>query len=376
MDGAGATPRTLRELNAQTVLAALVRQGRASSRAELARITGMAKPTVGHALETLLRAGLVHEVSPPGQLHYGAVYFGPSDGVGHVLVVDIGMRYLRAGLADLGGRMVARCDLPLPDTRPATVLERLSTARDQLTIGVDLAACVVGVPGVVEPDTGVIRLAGPPDLENFPIRDAVRQLVDSPIQIENDVNLAALGEQWRGAGRGVTDFAFLSIGSGVGAGLVLNGRLHRGFRGAAGEIDVPGLGGTPAPRSAAADAFASLTTRRLGTPVEPAEVFARAGAGDVKATEVVDEEASRIAAAIAPIAMVADVELVVLGGGIGLNAVHLLQPVRDALTASVPFPPRIEIAQLGDAAVLTGAVAIGTSTARPLVIADRLRAAS
>jgi DNA-binding transcriptional ArsR family regulator len=95
MDGAGATPRTLRELNAQTVLAALVRQGRASSRAELARITGMAKPTVGHALETLLRAGLVHEVSPPGQLHYGAVYFGPSDGVGHVLVVDIGMRYLR-----------------------------------------------------------------------------------------------------------------------------------------------------------------------------------------------------------------------------------------------------------------------------------------
>src|SRR3954451_3445088 len=200
MDGAGATPRTLRELNAQTVLAALVRQGRASSRAELARITGMAKPTVGHALETLLRAGLVHEVSPPGQLHYGAVYFGPSDGVGHVLVVDIGMRYLRAGLADLGGRMVARCDLPLPDTRPATVLERLSAARDQLTTGVDLAACVVGGPGVVDPDTGVIRLAGPPDLENFPIRDAVRQLVDSPIQIENDVNLAALGEQWRGAG--------------------------------------------------------------------------------------------------------------------------------------------------------------------------------
>src|SRR4051794_15957628 len=197
MDGVGATPRTLRELNAQTVLAALVGQGRASSRAELARITGMAKPTVGHALETLLRAGLVGEGSPPGHLHYGAVYFEPADNVGHVLAVDIGMRYVRAALADLGGRMVDRCDLPLPDISPETVLGLVSAARDRIAAGIDLVACVVGVPGVVEPDTGVIRLAGPGELEGFPILDAIRTLVDCPIQVENDVNLAALGEQWR-----------------------------------------------------------------------------------------------------------------------------------------------------------------------------------
>jgi predicted NBD/HSP70 family sugar kinase len=372
--GSGATPRTLRELNAQTVLAALVAE-HPTSRAELARVTGMGKPTVGHALEMLLAAGLVRQVSPPGERHFGAVYFEPADSIGHVLAVDIGGRFVRAAVADLAGTMVVRRDLRLPDSRPQTVLELVARARDEVATGVDLVGCVVGVPGAVQPRTGTIHLAGPPELEGFPIVAAVGELVDCPVQAENDVNLAALGERWRGAGRGVDDFAFLFVGTGVGAGLVLRGELHRGFRGAAGEIDLPGPGGTPAPRSPAADAFTALAERVLGRPATPEEVFAAAGAGDPVAGSLINEEVSRIAAHIAPLALVLDVELVVLGGGIGLGAAHLLRPVRDAVSALVPYPPRIEVAQLGDAAVLAGAVAVGVTTARPAVIAARLRAA-
>src|SRR5262249_30870213 len=188
----------------------------------------------------------------------------------------------------------------------------LAKARDQLSPGVNVVGCVVGVPGVVEPRTGTIRLSSPPELEGYPIVTAVGTMLDCPVQVENDVNLAALGEQWRGAGRGVDDFAFLSVGTGVGAGLVLRGQLHRGFRGAAGEIDLPGPGGAPAPRSPAADAFTVLATERTGRPVTPEEVFAAAVGGDPVAGELINEEVTRIAARIAPIAAVADVELVVL----------------------------------------------------------------
>src|SRR5207302_3417584 len=98
--------------------------------------------------------------------------------------------------------------------------------------------CVVGVPGVVEVSTGRISLAtNVPRLEDHPFDTELTDLLGLPVTLENDINLAALGERWRGIARGVDDFAFLSVGTGMGAGIVLRGELHRGHHGAAGEID-------------------------------------------------------------------------------------------------------------------------------------------
>ena len=98
-------------------------------------------------------------------------------------------------------------------------------------------------PGVVEGSNGVVRLAeNVPGLEGMPFADELRERLDLPVVLENDINLAAVGERWRGAARGVDDFVFLSVGTGMGAGLVLGGELHRGRHGAAGEIDFA-LGG-------------------------------------------------------------------------------------------------------------------------------------
>jgi predicted NBD/HSP70 family sugar kinase len=193
------------------------------------------------------------------------------------------------------------------------------------------------------------------------------------VTLENDINLAALGEQWRGVARGVSDFAFMSVGTGLGVGVVLRGELHRGHRGAAGEVDYAhgGLDVDVDPCASAVSAFATRLTGRAQQDV-PA-IFAAARGGDAVARAVVDEVARRIALHVVPIAAVADVELVVLGGGVGANGDLLLEPVRALLREWVPYPPRVEVSNLGEAAVLTGALAVGLRAARENVFANRVR---
>jgi predicted NBD/HSP70 family sugar kinase len=165
-------------------------------------------------------------------------------------------------------------------------------------------------------------------LEELDVAAELADVLGVSVVVENDVNLAALGEQWRGVGRGVDDFVFLSVGTGLGAGLVLGGELHRGHHGAAGEIDYA-LGGVDgAAMDPAAPAVSQFATRlasegRLATALSPPydvpTIFGAARARDPLAQAVVQEEARRIALQVAPIAAVADVGLVVLGGGIGAN---------------------------------------------------------
>jgi predicted NBD/HSP70 family sugar kinase len=204
------------------------------------------------------------------------------------------------------------------------------------------------------------------------------------VTVENDVNLAALGEQWRGVGRGVDDFVFLSVGTGLGAGLVLRGELHRGHHGAAGEVDYA-LGGDLErendPAATGVSAYAARLAAEcrhptaLGPPFDVRAIFGAARAGDELARAVVAEEAERIAAHIVPIAAVVDVALVVLGGGIGANGDLLLEPIRALLAERCPYPPRVEVSSLGDAAVLTGALAIGLRAALDNVFVNRVRTA-
>jgi predicted NBD/HSP70 family sugar kinase len=190
------------------------------------------------------------------------------------------------------------------------------------------------------------------------------------VTLENDVNLAALGEGRQGVARGVADFMFLSIGTGLGAGLVLRGELQRGHHGAAGELDYIAVG-LDEEIDPCASALSALAERTLpGPPYEARAVFAAARAGDRLAREVVHEEARRIALHIAPVAAVVDVELVVLGGGIGTNS-ELLTYIRPLLEQWLPYPPRVEISSLGENAVLMGAIAVGLHAALDAVFHNR-----
>jgi predicted NBD/HSP70 family sugar kinase len=362
---ARAVPGLLKRLNEREVLET-IRAGAPISRAEISRRAGISKPTVSLALQSLLQSGLVREAERgPDGPGYGAVYFEPVPEAALVLGLDLGARFVRGAICDLVGQVRARQDVELGVADAAGAVEAISRLRATLleTAGLDaelVDGVVVGVPGVVEPETGVLRLAeNVADLEGRRFADELQDALDLPVTLENDVNLAALGEQWQGVARGVDDFVFLSVGTGMGAGVVLGGELHRGRHGAAGEIDfaLAGLGLEVDPSAPQVEALAEgLADARA--------VFEAARGGDDTACTVVEEVARRIALHIAAVAAVADVSLVVLGGGIGTNGDLLLRPVGGLLDEWLPYPPRVEVSTLGEAAILTGALAVGLASAR------------
>ena len=368
-----ATPPLLKHLNERTVLET-IRALAPISRAEISRRAGISKPTVSLALQSLLAAGLVREAhrGPDGP-SYGAVFFEPVADAAFVLGLDLGARFLRGALADLAGETRARQDVELRGADADGALEAIASLYDSLAHGIPLDGVVLGVPGVVERNTGELRLTTPniAGLEGRAFGDEVQERLGVAVTVENDVNLAAVGERWAGVGRGVDDFAFLSVGTGMGMGLVLGGELHRGNHGAAGEVDWA-LAGSSEDVDPSADGVAQLAADAgLAPPFDAREVFAAARRGDQPARAVVEEVARRIAAHIAAISAVADPALVVLGGGLGANGDLLLEPVRALLREWMPYPPRVEISSLGEAAVLTGALATGLQSALDNVFENR-----
>jgi predicted NBD/HSP70 family sugar kinase/DNA-binding CsgD family transcriptional regulator len=383
---ARATPPLLKHLNERTVLE-LIRAGAPISRAEISRRAGISKPTVSIALRSLLEAGLVREASRgPDGPSYGALFFEPVPDAAFVLGLDLGARFLRGAVCDLAGEIRARQDVELRGADADGALRAIVALHHSLVDAAALPAelvdgVVLGVPGVVESGNGSLRLTTPniPGLEGRALGGELRDRLATSVTLENDVNLAALGERWLGIARGVEDFAFLSIGTGMGMGLVLGGELHRGHHGAAGEVDWAHAG-IAEDVDPSADGVAELTTRLVadGTlettvvpPYDTRAIFAAARGRDPLAGAVAEEVARRIAAHIAPIASVADVALIVLGGGLGTNGDLLLEPVRAHLEEWVPYPPRVEISSLGEAAVLMGALAVGLQSALDNVFVNR-----
>jgi predicted NBD/HSP70 family sugar kinase len=370
-----ATPPLLKDLNERTVLEA-IRASAPISRAEISRRVGISKPTVSLALQSLLQAGLVRETAHDGAgPSYGATFFEPEPEAAFVVGLDLGARFVRGAVCDVRGELRARQDVELAEPTRAASAAAIEGLLASLLDASGVAAervdgVVLGVPGAVQGSAIhlALNVAG---LEDGDFGGELSQRLGLPVSIENDINLAALGERWRGVARGVDDFVFISIGTGLGAGLVLRGELHRGHTGAAGELDYLRVGMTEDidPCAGALTSYA----RELGAPAphDPRSVFAAARAGDPVARQVVTEEARRIALHLAPIAAVTDVGLVVLGGGIGANGDLLFAGIRERLAGWLPSPPRIEVSSLGDAAVLTGALAVGLHAARENVFVNR-----
>ena len=307
-----------------------------------------------------------------------------------MLGLDLGARFLRGAICDLHGDVRARQDVELPgadadacSTAIGRAARRAARARPacrrELIDGV-----VVGVPGVV--GRGRDACGSPtnvPGLEGRAFGAELEARLGLPVTLENDINLAALGEQWRGVARGVDDFVFLSVGTGLGAGLVLARRAApRAATAPPGEIDFA-RGRARRGRSTRARAAVvrrwrpqlagAAPARALAPPYDARAIFAAARGGDAVAQRGRRRGGAADRAAHRPVAAVADVALVVLGGGIGANGDLLLDPVRALLADWLPYPPRVEVSSLGEAAVLTGALAVGLRAALDNVFANRAR---
>jgi len=335
-------------------------------------------------LRSLLEDGLVRETEhDPDRPHYGAVYYEADPEAALVLGVDFGSRAVRTALCDLSGEVRARVEMrsrgSVEERIEALAGTRRSLLRTSRLAPDLLEAAVVALPAVVSP-AGTVSSPDLPGLEAADLREQLERALHVPVTLENDVNLAALGEQRQGVARDVNDFAFLLVGAGLGAAVVLGGTLHRGRNGAAGELDAirEGSSDDADPCAAAISEYASDLAVGKQTSLEPPyeahEIFAAARAGDEVAAAVVEETGRRIALHILPLAATLDLPLVVLGGSIGGNA-DLLEPVRLRLEEWLPFPaPRVEVSALGEAAVLEGALAAGVDATLERVFVRRARA--
>ncbi|MFG1647173.1 ROK family protein [Amycolatopsis sp. NPDC049252] len=383
----------MRALNQRLVLERLRAHGEAT-RPQIATGTGLSKPTVGQALLDLEQHGLVRatgrSLAGPGR---AAVVYQAAPDAGHVVGVDIGRRAIRIAVADLDGSIVARLDEP-NRCRSASALVRTvseSVERAVSSAGLnphEVVSTVVGTPGVPDPAAGTVHRA--PNLPGWERRGLLHELVaalagaGSDVVVENDANLCAVGEHALGAALGVDVLVCLTVGTGIGMGLLVNGRLFRGAHGAAGEIadlpfgPLPRSGGTDAHRpgpmetAAAGQAVVAAAHERGLTKARSAkDVFRLARQGDERALRVVEDEAEKLAYVVSAVTAVLDPRLIVLGGGIGGNADLLAEPMRRALAATVPVVPEIVAGQLGEDAVLAGAIATALGTARDLVFDRR-----
>jgi glucokinase len=291
--------------------------------------------------------------------------------------VDLGGTHVSAALAGLDGNIVGRATEPVdrhagPDAILAQIAElvrRLAAAQSRA-----LRRLAIGCPGIIAMDKGTVLGAANLDgWRRVPVRDRLEAALRIPVRVENDVNLGALGEGWRGAAQGMRDYVFLALGTGIGGGVVVNGQLVRGAHGFGGEVaylvSEPELIGGDYQDRGNLEAWigaVALEHRAAETGIAggPEALFQAARLGQPAAAALVEDLVQRLAAAVMNIAAVVDPEAVIIGGGLSLQGESLLAPLQRTIASMGGPPVTIIPATLGQDAQLYGAVSAAINDER------------
>jgi predicted NBD/HSP70 family sugar kinase len=400
----------LREINDRAALELLLEEG-ALTRAQVGERTGLSKVTASQTLTRLAERGLV---TVTGQQAGGR---GPSAAVyavvpssAYVAGLYVAPEAVTTGVADVTGRLLTEVAVDPNGVSNPVQLVRSAVAtacRSARVQAEQLQAFVIGTGGMIDARTGDVRLSV--DLPDWHegVLDALRSDLRRPVTIENDVNLAAMAEHALGAAQGADDFVLVWLGVGLGLATILGGRLHRGARGAAGEIGYLPVPGVPLPEDLthpAAGGFRSLADGRevrllaerygfaapagsatpdgsgpdgSGPPAagaaggSVAAAVAAAESGDASGSAFLAELARRVAVGVAAIVVTLDPELVVLGGEVGQAGGELLAGrVRTEVSRICPVTPDVVPTAVPDAPVLRGAVLAAVDQARADLLAS------
>jgi len=373
-------PPLIRQRNAQ-ILLRLLRETGPCSKADLVRASGLSAPSVTNVVAHLASAGLVEPLGegdstggrPPDIMRFRAER-------GCVAGVEIGPDSIHFLLADLNGRELRRSKTAL-EKRSSTppevcaqigkeireLLRKLKLPEDRL-LGV-----VVGVPAIVNVDEGiVVAFSALKHWNHVNLGALLAGEFKSDVRVENDTNLAAQGEYYRGAAQGEKNFVFITIGEGVGAGIFVGGTLHRGSQWSAGEIGylrVPNisrehptihrygklekvLGASGILKSWRASSHGSRTNLKVH---RAADVFDLAAAGNAQARRLLEQRATILADVVVDLALILNPSVILLGGEVG-NHPFLLQGVENLLKGSEFAVVRVGLGALGSSAVLWGAI--------------------
>jgi glucokinase len=313
-----------------------------------------------------------------------------SKGKGYVIGVDIGGTNLRIGLAGHQGKLLARCHSPSRGiSSPDVLIEQIRSGVDGLLRQTsvprqELQSMAVGVPGVTDPSTGTVLLTSFfGGWKNVPLRSAVESALGLTTAIENDVKLAAIGERWRGVARGLSDFVFFAIGTGIAAGIFVNGKLLRGAEHAAGEVGymfVPGASEQIAEHGAPGSLECAIGGEGLrvewqriqrtnsqelahAAPRTATEVFQLGQTGNALARDFLERAAQILAYAVYNMAVVLNPSLFVLGGGVGMNPAFVEATEKLLMRFSDPVRPKLAVSTLGEDAQLFGSIRLALDVA-------------
>lgn len=358
------------------------------TRAELIEATGLSGPTVGFLTSQLTARGLTRDLGTgpsrggrrPSLMEFNARH-------GFVAGIDVGPTRTRLAIANLRGDRLAHRIIPTPSRlAPRAALRKIADVVPELmreaSAPLDrLLAVAAGAPGVVDLDRGIVVLA--PNLTGWsevPMRDCLEDALAAPTLVENDVNLALLGEHWKGAARGHGTCAFLFVGTGIGAAVLINGELHRGHHFMAGEIAVmcmaPEYVDVPYGTHGCLETLAGLHALADRWPEAQGDpeswlprLFEAAASGSDRARRAIEETATLLGIATVNIGTVVDPSILLLGGALFANAAPLVARVREIVQRISRAPIDIELAALGKEAPLTGCLLLAATHA-----CDRLRA--
>jgi glucokinase-like ROK family protein len=386
--GRAGSLESLRRLNRLRVIHALRDEGQIS-RAEIARRTGLSRSTVSSLVSDLQADGLVVERPEPGSAH-GAqggrppILLSFDASAGAAVGIDFGHSHLRVAVSDLASTILAERKLPLDTDHDAQqglelaaemVADALSDAGVQRT---QVIGAGMGLPGPIEQSGGTVGSSAIlPGWIGMTAASEMRRRLDIPVMVDNDANLGALAEAAFGAGRDAGDLIYLKVSSGIGAGLILNGRLYRGSAGLAGElghvlVDPDGIVCRCGNRGcletvAATGALVDLLRRSHGDELTVEAMLEAARGGDLGCRRVIHDAGRALGQVVATLLNVLNPELLVVGGDLAGAGDLLLDGVRESVSrAALPEAARraeVVAGVLGDRAQVLGALALVVSEA-------------
>lgn len=373
-----------------------MRQHDLLSRTDLARLTGFSRAKITPVVSKLVHTGILTEVGDglsQGGRRPSMLSFNKS--LGYVAGVDMGATSLDIALADFGGQIIERHSEPA-DVRdgPNPILSRVRTLVTDMLESHNLPreqlyAIGLGVPGPVEFSTGLL-VAPPimPGWEAFPIQEFLREVFPiARVVVDNDVNVMALGELSRGIGKGVENFLFIKIGTGIGCGIVCNGQIHRGINGCAGDVGhicvdrngpichcgntgcLETIAAGPAIAARAMEVVRASGSEQLakrlaarGGALTAEDVGAAAAAGDRASLEIIQTSGQMIGDTLAGLVNFFNPALILIGGGVSNIGFQLLSSIRQAVlqrsTSLSTRNLRIDYSSLGTEAGVSGAITL------------------
>lgn len=383
------SPQLMQQLNTSLILD-LIKSHGPISRVELAKLTKLSNPAVSAIIASLIDEGFVEEIGvaeSTGGRPARLLQFNPN--AGFLIGVDIGGTKMAGAVVDLAGNIIARKTIASKESelQPDSI-NRLTELIRELKDMVDLPesnfkGIGLGIPGVTDPLGQQVRLAPGIGWENVDIGQVLTEEFGVPLFADNDANCFARGEVWRGDLQGVKNGIAITIGTGIGVGIVINGHVYQGSHSASGEVGYWLLGelgpieqhqgfgplesvasGTGIATQAQIDlkdlSLKSSLRVRVGndlTQLTAQHVFEEALRGDNYAQQLVEKTTTLLGVLLANMASLLDVEKIVVGGGVSRAGEQLITPLREIVEKVTPYPPQVVLSQCQEDAAILGAVA-------------------